>query len=204
MCTLFFNALLIITQLAPSPTSASGAPFLSSWATSLAPFPCPSSSNPLQPLSLVSGLARLCFWRVGLGRGCRGGCGGGEGPGGMTRVSRWREWQRPIREQGARSAASSLVAVQIRHVFISCSHPPQVASFHFHAWGGKRGIDERGRGAGLELVFYCFAPVCLPASLPGKYLQDTEGWAVKRGAKYRCCLLIFQVPRNWETWFIDM
>lgn len=73
----FFNALLIITQLAPSPTSASAAPFRSSRATSLAPFPCPSSSSPLQPLSLVSGLARLCFWRVGWGRGCCGGGGGG-------------------------------------------------------------------------------------------------------------------------------
>lgn len=181
MCILFFNALLIITQLAPSPTSASGAPFLS-WATSLAARAPPTLSSPW-----ASSLDwPVCVFGGSGWGGAAGVVGGDGGPGGMTRASRWREWQRPIREQGARSAASSLVAVQIRHVFISCSHPPQVASFHFPAWGGKRGIDERGRGAGLELVFYCYAPVCLPALLPGKYLQDMEGWAGKHGADAAC------------------
>ncbi len=41
------------------------------------------------------------------------------------------------------SAASSLVALEIRHVFISSSHPLQVPSFHFHARGGKQGEVER-------------------------------------------------------------
>lgn len=147
MCTLFFNALLIITQLAPSPTSASGAPFLSSWATSLAPFPCPSSSNPLQPLSLVSGLARLCFWRVGLGRGCRGGW-GGWGSGGNDTSLEMKRVTKAYQRAGCakRRIIIGCCANQTRlHFMQSSSASGQLSFPRLRRETGNRWERERGR-----------------------------------------------------------
>lgn len=79
MCSrFFFNALLIITHwLLLTPPSASDAPF-SPPEQHPSLFPCLSCVIPPQPLSRVSGLARLC-----LGRRLEG----------MTWALRWRELQ---------------------------------------------------------------------------------------------------------------
>lgn len=126
-CAHFFNTLLIITHGLLTSAPAFSAPF------SLCPslFRCPSCLIPPQPLSLVSGLACLHF---------------GGGLEGMTWSLRWKKnQQRPIRGQRVRSAVTLLAAEEIKHIFISRSHPSLSADLSFP----RPGREE----SGLEFVF---------------------------------------------------
>ncbi len=202
----FFNALLIITHwLLLTPTSASGAPFSP---PELHPSLLPSLDSfiPPQPLSRVSGLVCLCL---------------GGGLEGMTWASRWREWQRPIRGQRVLSAASSLVAVEIRHVFISSSHPHQVPSFHFHARGGKQGEGEEEKGLGgvrIRVSVCAFKCVCtcmfacmlcavnILAIRKDERVDTDSTYLLQSWPKYKCwsrfCVLVEHIPYEWGAWFI--
>lgn len=91
----------------------------------------PQLPHPSQPLSLVSGLACLHL---------------GGGLEGMTWSLRWKKNpQRPIRGQSVRSAVTLLAAEEIKHIFISHSHPSQSADLSFP----RPGREE----SGLEFLF---------------------------------------------------
>lgn len=136
----------------------------------------PHSFHALAPSSLPSPWALSRDWPV-----CVWGWGEG-GLEGTTWVLRWRERQRPIRGQRVWSTASSLVAVEIRHVFISSSHPLQVPVLSFKRLRRearrRRERGERGGGAsGLEFLFaHLSVCTCVFAChvVCGKHPRDTE------------------------------
>lgn len=124
---------------------------------------------------------------------------------GMTRgPRRWREWQRPIRGHRARSAAAPLVAVEIRHVFISSSHPhPSASAFISTPGEGSRERGEREGGGGFRIrVYVCaFKSVCMSVFAcmlcAGNILEiqrdervDTDStYLLQSWPKYKCVLL---------------